>query len=185
MECFFLLSTAPDPPAPDQSRHNMEAVRRKQRLEGKDIDKAGKKVVEETAQQTRLADDAGDKSARQTDREKRETSEDIHLYSCLSRAEFCQSACTLLLPFLLGYPHVVLVGDLERNVLVRFEMKCQKQRSRTRLASTAPPRNTMCLRRGGSSMRTLNFYARVSCGPGFSQLLNIRSVALGSRPERE
>lgn len=27
----------------------------------------------------------------------------------------------------------------------------------TRLASTAPPRKTMCLRRGGSSMRTLNF----------------------------
>lgn len=27
------------------------------------------------------------------------------------------------------------------------------------LASTAPPRNTMCLRLGGSSMRILNFYA--------------------------
>ncbi len=28
------------------------------------------------------------------------------------------------------------------------------------LASTAPPMNTMCLRRGGSSMRSLNFCAR-------------------------
>ena len=28
----------------------------------------------------------------------------------------------------------------------------------TRLARTAPPRNTMCLRRGGSSILTLNFW---------------------------
>ncbi|KAF3837206.1 hypothetical protein F7725_004670 [Dissostichus mawsoni] len=46
------------------------------------------------------------------------------------------------------------------------------------LASTAPPRNTMCLRRGGSSMRILNFYtvspsstlSRYSCFISLSSL---------------
>lgn len=52
-------------------------------------------------------------------RKRIETEKDIHLYSRLSRAEFCQSACALFLPLLLRYPHVLLVGDL-RIVLVGF-----------------------------------------------------------------
>ncbi len=34
-------------------------------------------------------------------------------------------------------------------------------RSFIMLASTAPPWNTMCLRRGGCSMQILNFYVRL------------------------
>lgn len=37
----------------------------------------------------------------------------VHLYSRLSRAKLCQSACALFLPLLFGYPHVFLVGDLD------------------------------------------------------------------------
>lgn len=59
---FFSLSTAPNPPAPDQSRHNIEvAVRRGNNgHDGKDIDKARRSQRDtEEAGQTRLVDNAG------------------------------------------------------------------------------------------------------------------------------
>lgn len=34
-------------------------------------------------------------------------------YNHLSWAEFCQSTSSLLLPLLLRYPHVILIGDLD------------------------------------------------------------------------
>lgn len=79
----------------------------------------------------------------------------------LSRTEFRQGAGALFLPFLLGDPHVFLVRDLSRNWSVSSYV-CYGGLNRlieqlTRLARTAPPKNTICLRRGGSSMRTLNF----------------------------
>lgn len=40
-----------------------------------------------------------------------------------SRAKLIQGACTLFLPLLLAHPHVVLVGDLKKIVLVRAEVK--------------------------------------------------------------
>lgn len=48
-------------------------------------------------------------------------------------------------------------------------------------AKTAPPRKTMCRRRGGSSMRTLNFYTKLVLLSD-TGIAHARSIAPGFRP---
>ena len=82
-----------------------------------------------------------------------------------SRPQFLQRLRALFLPFLFRYPHALLVCHL--RALSLSLVGRGDNRVLTIFASTAPPRKTMCRRRGGSSMRTLNFCATVvSAGPG-------------------
>lgn len=65
------ISTAPNPPAPDQSRHNIEETGRLQQRDGKDIDKAGKG---ETTQKKRVNTACNNAEVVREKRKKRETS---------------------------------------------------------------------------------------------------------------
>ena len=60
------------------------------------------------------------------------------------------STCFLCLPSVLS------ISFVEQELVDAGEA-----RNLTIFASTAPPKNTMCLLRGGSSMRTLNFYKHI------------------------
>jgi hypothetical protein len=78
------------------------------------------------------------------------------LSSC---TQLVQSTSTLFLPLLLGYPHAFLVGHLNTSVSF-FDSSMRKGFLRGKLtmfARTAPPKKTMCLLLGGSSILTLNF----------------------------
>ena len=42
-------------------------------------------------------------------------------YNNLSWAEFCQSTSSLLLPLLLRYPHIILIGDLDEVLELKLD----------------------------------------------------------------
>ena len=88
----------------------------------------------------------------------------------------CSShSCFVIHMFSLSAIYEFISADL------RWSMSCRdiNMVEHTILASTAPPKKTICLRRGGSSIRTLNFCSRLSAVPTIPNNLNLHSTSPG------